>query len=166
MDVILFLIFALIAVVCAINVVVQTHPIASAISLIGVMGSLAILYLLLGAEFIAAAQVIVYAGAIMVLFVFVIMLLNAGTEVRRGRSFMVQLLGVPLFIAFLGLMVWIVQQFYPHNDGVHFGGFTGGSAKAVGEALFTAYLLPVEVTSVLVLIAILGAVVLARKEMD
>ena len=74
MDVILFLVFALFAVACAINVVVQTHPIASAISLIGVMASLAVLYLLLGAEFIAAAQVIVYAGAIMVLFVFVIML--------------------------------------------------------------------------------------------
>jgi NADH-quinone oxidoreductase subunit J len=166
MDVILFLIFALIAVVCAINVVVQTHPIASAVSLIGVMGSLAILYLLLGAEFIAAAQIIVYAGAVMVLFIFVIMLLNAGAEVRKGRSFMVQLLGVPLFIAFLGLMVWIVQQFYRDNEGVHFGAFTGGSARAVGQALFTTYLLPFEVTSVLVLIAILGAVVLGLKELD
>src|SRR5690349_21805986 len=103
MDVILFLIFALISVVCAINVVVQTHPISSAISLVGVMGSLAILYLLLGAEFIAAAQVIVYAGAIMVLFVFVIMLLNAGAESKKGRSFMAQLLGMPLLVAFLAL---------------------------------------------------------------
>ncbi len=64
----------------------QTHPISSALSLIGVMGSLAVLYLLLGAEFIAAAQLIVYAGAIMVLFVFVIMLLNAGAERRRGKT--------------------------------------------------------------------------------
>ena len=85
-DPILFLIFALIAVVCAINVVVQTHPISSALSLIGVMGSLAVLYLLLGAEFIAAAQVIVYAGAIMVLFIFVIMLLNAGAETRHAAA--------------------------------------------------------------------------------
>src|SRR5918912_1028134 len=99
MDVILFLIFALIAVVCAINVVVQTHPITSALSLIGVMGSLAILCLLLGAEFIAAAQVIVYAGAIMVLFVFVIMLLNAGAETKKGRSFMAQLLGGAVLFA-------------------------------------------------------------------
>src|ERR1043166_3171556 len=113
MDVILFLVFAAIAVVCAINVVVQTHPISSAISLVGVMGSLAVLYLLLGAEFIAAAQVIVYAGAIMVLFVFVIMLLNAGTEVKKGRSFMVQLLGVPLLIGLLGLLAWFVRQLYP-----------------------------------------------------
>jgi NADH-quinone oxidoreductase subunit J len=166
MDVILFLVFALIAVVCAINVVVQTHPISSAISLIGVMGSLAILYLLLGAEFIAAAQVIVYAGAVMVLFVFVIMLLNAGVEVKHGRSFMVQLLGVPLLIAFLGLVAWIVQRLYPEGTTVHFGGFTGGSALNIGRALFTTYLLPFEITSILVLIAIVGAIVLGRKEMD
>src|SRR5580693_5669411 len=92
-DVVLFVAFALIAVVSAINVVVQTHPISSALSLVGVMGSLAILYLLLGAEFIAAAQVIVYAGAIMVLFIFVIMLLNAGAEQKRGRSWTSQVLG-------------------------------------------------------------------------
>src|SRR5690349_8727798 len=112
MSVILFLVFAIFAVVCAISVVVQTHPISSALSLIGVMGSLAVLYLLLGAEFIAAAQVIVYAGAIMVLFVFVIMLLNAGAETRQGRSYTVQLIGVPLLIGFLGLAAFFVQQMY------------------------------------------------------
>src|SRR5215472_12129199 len=165
MDVILFLIFAIIAVVSATNVVVQTHPISSAVSLIGVMGSLAILYLLLGAEFIAAAQVIVYAGAVMVLFVFVIMLLNAGAEVKKGRSFMVQLLGLPLLVSFLGLIGWYVQHMYP-SAGVRFGGFRGGSATNVGRALFTTYLLPFEITSVLILIAILGAIVLARKEVD
>jgi NADH-quinone oxidoreductase subunit J len=166
MDVILFLIFALIAVVCAINVVVQTHPISSAISLIGVMGSLAVLYLLLRAEFIAAAQVIVYAGAIMVLFVFVIMLLNAGAESKKGRSFMAQLLGVPLLVSFLGLLAWYVQRLYPSSASVRFGGFKEGTALNVGRALFTTYLLPFEITSLLVLIAIIGAVVLARKEMD
>ena len=165
MDVILFLIFAVIAVVCAVNVVVQTHPIASAISLIGVMGSLAVLYLLLGAEFIAAVQVIVYAGAIMVLFIFVIMLLNAGAESKRGRSFVVQLLGVPLLLALVGLLAFFVQRMYP-TAMVQFGGFTKGSAADIGRALFTTYLLPFEATSVLILIAILGAIVLARKELD
>ena len=165
MDLFLFLLFAIIAVVCAINVVVQTHPISSALSLVGVMGSLAVLYLLLGAEFIAAAQVIVYAGAIMVLFIFVIMLLNAGAETRKGRSVMAQLLGAPLLIAFLALTVWFVRRLYP-DVLVHFGGFTGGTAKDIGMALFTTYLLPFEITSLLVLIAIIGAVVLARKEMD
>ncbi|SPF52782.1 NADH:ubiquinone oxidoreductase, membrane subunit J [Candidatus Sulfopaludibacter sp. SbA4] len=164
MDVILFLIFAIIAVVCAINVVVQTHPISSAISLVGVMGSLAILYLTLGAEFLAAAQVIVYAGAVMVLFVFVIMLLNAGAETKKGQSSMALFLGGPLLVALLILLVWFVQSRY--SETVHFGGFRGGSAQDVGRALFTTYLLPFEVTSILILIAILGAIVLARKEMD
>src|SRR4029078_8854156 len=106
MDVILFLAFAAIAVVCAVNVVVQTHPISSALSLIGVMGSLAVLYLLLGAEFIAAAQLIVYAGAIMVLFIFVIMLLNAGTEKRTNRASFAKWAGVPIFFAFIGLIAF------------------------------------------------------------
>jgi NADH-quinone oxidoreductase subunit J len=166
MDVILFLVFAIIAVVSAINVVIQTHPISSAVSLIGVMGSLAVLYLLLGGEFIAAAQVIVYAGAVMVLFIFVILLLNAGAETRRGRSFMVQLLGAPLLIALLGLLAFFVERLFPRGTTVHFGGFTGGTAQAVGHALFTTYVLPFEVTSLLILIAILGAIVLARKELD
>ena len=166
MGVILFLIFATIAVVCAINVVVQTHPISSAISLVGVMGSLAVLYLLLGAEFIAAAQVIVYAGAIMVLFVFVIRLLNAGTESRHGRSFVAQLLGAPLLVALLGLLAYFVERLYPRSVSVHFGGFTHGTPLDIGRALFTTYLLPFEATSILILIAIVGAVVLAWKEMD
>src|SRR6476659_4554163 len=163
MDVILFLMFAVIAVVCAINVVVQTHPISSALSLVGVMGSLAVLYLLLGAEFIAAAQVIVYAGAIMVLFIFVIMLLNAGAESRRGRSYVVELVGAPLLIVLLGLLAYFVQRVFPGTPLVRFGDFKGGTALEVGRALFTQYLLPFEVTSVLILIAILGAIVLARK---
>ena len=166
MDVILFLIFAVIAVVCAINVVVQTHPISSAISLVGVMGSLAVLYLLLGAEFIAAAQVIVYAGAIMVLFVFVIMLLNAGAESKHGRSLMAQLLGAPLLVALLGLLAYFVERLYPRGVSVRFGGFTHGTPLDIGRALFTTYLLPFEATSILILIAIVGAIVLAWKEID
>jgi NADH-quinone oxidoreductase subunit J len=166
MDVFLFLVFALIAVLCGINVVIQTHPITSALSLIGVMGSLAVLYLLLGAEFLAAAQVIVYAGAIMVLFIFVIMLLNAGAETRRSRSFPVELIGAPLLIVLLGLLGYFVPRIIPGSPMVQFGGFKGGTAAEVGRALFTQYLLPFEITSVLILIAILGAIVLARKELD
>src|SRR6201996_2788292 len=110
MDLLLFLVFATIALVSGVNVVLQRHPIASALSLIGVMGSIAVLYLQLGAEFIAMAQIIVYAGAVMVLFVFVIMLLNAGAETRRGRSWTAQLLGVPVLIAFLGLICYFLQR--------------------------------------------------------
>lgn len=164
MEVVIFITFAVIAVVCAVNLVVQRHPISSAFSLIGVMGSLAVIYLQLGAEFIAAAQVVVYAGAIMVLFVFVIMLLNAGAEERRGRSWIARILGIPMLAAFVGVMVWLIGKLLPPAGVVKFGDFTGGAARDVGRALFTAYLLPFEVTSVLILIAIVGAVVLARKE--
>jgi len=102
----------------------------------------------------------------MVLFIFVILLLNAGAEVKRGRSFMVQLLGVPLLFALLGLLAYFVDRLFPRSVAVHFGGFTGGTAQAVGRALFTTYLLPFEVTSLLILVAILGAIVLARKELE
>jgi NADH-quinone oxidoreductase subunit J len=164
MTALIFMVFAAIAVFCAINLVVQTHPIASALSLIGVMGSLAMLYLQLGGEFIAAAQVIVYAGAIMVLFVFVIMLLNAGAEaVSFQVSRFVRYLGALLLAAFLGLISLVIQAALPKTEGVLFGTFQG-TALDVGRKLFTTYLLPFEVTSVLILIAIVGAIVLARKE--
>jgi NADH-quinone oxidoreductase subunit J len=165
MTALIFFLFAAIAVLCGISLVTQTHPIASALSLIGVMGSLAILYLQLGGEFIAAAQVIVYAGAIMVLFVFVIMLLNAGAE---GTSIQVsnfaKYAGILLLAAFLGLISFVIQAMLPKTEGVVFGAFQGGTALNIGRKLFTVYLLPFEVTSVLILIAILGAMVLARKE--
>jgi len=165
MTALIFFIFAGIAVFCGINLVAQTHPIASALSLIGVMGSLAILYLQLGGEFIAMAQIIVYAGAIMVLFVFVIMLLNAGAEgPPRLSSRFVRYTGMVLLAAFLGLISFIIQAMLPKTEGVLFGSFQGGTTLDIGRKLFTTYLLPFEVTSVLILIAIVGAIVLARKE--
>ena len=164
MTALIFFIFAGLAVFCAINLVVQTHPIASALSLVGVMGSLAVLYLQLGGEFIAMAQVIVYAGAIMVLFVFVIMLLNAGAEATTFQvSRFVKYLGAILLAVFLGMISLIIQSTLPRTEGVSFGAFQG-TALDVGRKLFTTYLLPFEVTSVLILIAIVGAIVLARKE--
>jgi NADH-quinone oxidoreductase subunit J len=166
MDIFFFLLFAIVAIACGISVVIQTHPISSALSLIGVMASLAVLYLLLGAEFIAMAQIIVYAGAIMVLFIFVIMLLNSGAESPKGRSRTAMILGIPSLLAFLGLVAFAVQRFFPNAGNVVFGSFSGGGPVQIGTALFTRYLLPFEVTSVLILIAILGAIVLARKELD
>lgn len=166
MDILLFLIFAMIAVACGVSVVAQKHPISSALSLVGVMGAIAVLYLLLGAEFIAMAQIIVYAGAVMVLFVFVIMLLNSGEEQPGGRSLMAQILGVPVLAAFAGIICFAIVGRYSGASAVKFGDFAGGTAEKIGMALFTDYLLPFEVTSVLILVAILGAIVLARKEMD
>ena len=166
MDALLFLIFAAIAVICGINLVVQSHPISSALSLVGVMGALAALYLLLGGEFIAAAQLVVYAGAIMVLFVFVIMLLNAGAEKKMTVRPLGKYLGAPLLLLFLGMIAYVIQRVLPPSSPVVLGSFQGGTAREIGRSLFTVYLLPFEVTSVLILIAILGAIVLARKEVD
>ena len=126
----------------------------------------AVIMFVLGAAFVAALEVIVYAGAIMVLFVFVIMLLNAGAESKHGRSLVAQLLGAPLLIALLGLLAYFVERLYPRGVSVRFGGFTHGTPLDIGRALFTTYLLPFEATSILILIAIVGAIVLAWKEMD
>ena len=94
----------------AVNLLVQRHPINSALSLVVVMGSLAVEYLLLGAEFVAAVQVIVYAGAIMVLFVFVIMLLNAGEEERTKGSRVAMLFGIPGMLVGGVLVGWVLIE--------------------------------------------------------
>jgi NADH-quinone oxidoreductase subunit J len=166
MELWIFLTFATVAVACAVNLVVQRHPISGAISLIGVMGSLAVLYLQLGAEFVAAVQVIVYAGAIMVLFTFVIMLLNAEPEKRGGRSYVVRPLGVPSLVALLILFGLLIRLVITASERVRFGEFRQGTADNVGRLLFTGYLLPFEVTSVLVLVAIIGAILLAHRERE
>src|ERR1700751_773695 len=101
---IVFFALAVIAVLGAISLILQKHPIHSALSLIVVMVALAGLYLLMGAEFVAAVQIIVYGGAIMVLFIFVIMLLNAGEEERTNFSRLATYAGVPLAVAVTGLI--------------------------------------------------------------
>ncbi len=159
----LFIIFGAICVGGAINLLAQKHPINSALSLVVVMGSLAGLYLLLGAEFLAAIQVIVYAGAIMVLFVFVIMLLNAGEEEHTRGSKIALLFGVPGMLIGSVLTTWMVLKSQPSEQAVNVGSLYGG-AHQIGRLLFNDFLLPFEITSVLILIAIMGAVVLARRE--
>ena len=158
---ILFLAFGAIAVAGAVNLLVQRHPINSALSLIAVMAALAGEYLLLGAEFVAALQVIVYAGAIMVLFVFVIMLLNAGVEEQSKGSRVAILIGVPGMLIGSVLLAWVVLR-HSGTNAVGLGALPG-YPKTIGWLLFHEYLLPFEVTSILVLIAILGAVFLASK---
>src|SRR6516164_3693881 len=122
MHLVLFFIFGAVCVGAAINLLVQKHPINSALSLIVVMGSLALLYLLLGAEFVAAVQIIVYAGAVMVLFVFTIMLLNAGEEeVLPHRSRVAIILGVPGLILGLAIGIWVISK-YAGLDRISIGG--------------------------------------------
>jgi NADH-quinone oxidoreductase subunit J len=158
---ILFLVFGAIAVAGAVNLLVQHHPINSALSLIAVMAALAGEYLLLGAEFVAALQVIVYAGAIMVLFVFVIMLLNAGVEEQTKGSRVAVLIGVPGMLIGSVLLAWVVLQH--SGTGAVPAGALPGPPTTIGQMLFHEFLLPFEITSILILVAIMGAVVLASK---
>ena len=159
---VLFIIFGAVCIAGAINLLVQRHPITSALSLVVVMGSLALIYLLLGAEFVAAVQVIVYAGAIMVLFVFTIMLLNAGAEERTRGSHIALWLGGPGVVALVGMISWIM---FKQLGGVEVGSMVAKTDNTHGIAnlLFRDFLLPFEITSVLILIAIMGAVVLAGR---
>jgi NADH-quinone oxidoreductase subunit J len=163
MHLVLFFIFGGLCVAGALNLLLQRHPINSALSLIVVMSSLAVLYLLLGAEFLAAAQVIVYSGAIMVLFTFVIMLLNAGREERTHGSKAAYIVGFPGAAALLALLTYVFLQ----NSSVLKTATLGEylvTTTDLSRVLFRDLLLPFEVTSVLILVAILGAVALARKE--
>ena len=160
MHLILFVLFAGFCLAGAINLLLQSHPISSALSLIVVMTSLAVLYLLLGAEFLAAAQIIVYSGAIMVLFTFVVMLLNAGREERTLGSRAAIVVGFPAVVAILALLATVIL----HAQGLGVASLKDPitSTEDLSRVLFTQLLLPFEVTSVLILIAILGAVALAR----
>lgn len=163
MLVLLFILFAGLAIGCAIAVVAQRNPLYSAISLIGVFVSLACLYVMLAAPFIAAVQVIVYAGAIMVLVVFVIMLLNVEQEERRrtrmGFLIPAAVVLAAILIAEASFIIWIFDNQPKPTTNVSDTGLT----TSIGSALFTQYLLPFEITSILLLMAIVGAMTLARR---
>jgi NADH-quinone oxidoreductase subunit J len=170
MHLILFFVFAGFCLAGAINLLLQSHPINGALSLIVVMTSLAVLYLLLGAEFLAIAQVIVYAGAIMVLFTFVVMLLNAGREERTMGSRVARAVGFPAVVAILGVIATVIVKAQDLGIAKLGEGLTNAkdstNIEALSKVLFTELLLPFEVTSVLILIAILGAVALASHEVE
>jgi NADH-quinone oxidoreductase subunit J len=163
MHLVLFLIFAGFCLAGAVNLLLQSHPINSALSLIVVMSSLAVLYLLLGAEFLAIAQIIVYAGAVMVLFTFVVMLLNVGEEEKTHGSRVAKIVGLPAVFVFFSLATTIALEAERRLGAVKLSD-SMTTVRDLSRVLFTDMLLPFELTSVLILIAILGAVALARKE--
>ena len=160
---ILFFFFAAVAVGAAINVLLQKHVLYSALSLILMLTAMSVLFVLLRADFLAVINIIVYAGAIMVLFIFVIMLLNLPQdEDGADRLRWLKFIGIPLGLFFLFLVcatLWNVETVARVQ-----APFVG-SPQAIGQSLFTDYLLPFEVTSLLILIALVGAVVFAKKEL-
>jgi NADH-quinone oxidoreductase subunit J len=168
MEKALFIAFAVLAVASALNILIQRNPLYSALSLIGTLAALSALYVTLRAQFIAAMQIVVYAGAIMVLFIFVIMLLNTPKDQPQiDKQKGLRYLAIPfagLLLAEAFYIVWrIPVQMMPPVDNLN---RDAGTTLSIGTKLFTDYLLPFEVTSVLILMAVVGAMVLARREGD
>ena len=164
----LFYLFGAVAVVASLLVIGQRNPIYSVLLLIASFGALSGLYILLGAPFVAVIQIIVYAGAIMVLFLFVVMLLNAPHE-GTGHDERIHPLtraGPRRFGAALAVAL-VVELWWALTKGRETGPFAGAavsSVSAIGQLLFTEYSFQFEVTSVLILVAMVGAVVLARRD--
>lgn len=169
METLLFYSLAAVMVVSSLMVILRKNPVHSALFLILTFLCLAGLYLLLNAQFIAAIQVIVYAGAIMVLFIFVIMLLNLESEVAsKGghglQKFWATVISIVLAISFVSIMT---VKVFTGEKGI-FSPETvnaAGNSEVIGRLLFTEFLLPFEITSVLLLAAIIGAIVLAKKKL-
>lgn len=168
MEIAVFLFLSGIAIVAAANILVQRHPIYSALSLIVTFVALAGIYIQMHAEFIAVMQIVVYTGAIMVLFIFVIMLLNAGAEQKvPDKVHVVKYFGLPL----AGLLIFeagLTASRTFDGEGIPVESASinlSGNTEMIGRALYTQYALPFEVTSVLLLVAIVGAIVMAKKEL-
>jgi NADH-quinone oxidoreductase subunit J len=161
METVLFILFGAIAVCGAIMVVTRKHPMASALYLILTLFAVAALFVLRQAHFLAAVQVIVYAGAVVVLFVFVIMLINVPEDrLPVERATTTRVLGV-LAAGFFILESAVLarRSSMPRGPAVEVG-----TVEAVGRALFTDYLLAFEITSVLLLAAVIGAIALAKRK--
>ncbi|HEY70072.1 MAG TPA: NADH-quinone oxidoreductase subunit J [Anaerolineae bacterium] len=165
MDVIIFLGLAAVAIASAVSMLISRNAIYSAIFLVMNFITVAVLYLLLNAAFIALVQVTVYAGAIMVLFLFVIMLLGA-EHVETSRKLPWQLPVALIFglilVGEFGLMLYTRMDVLAESVQSVVEGF--GSPASVGSELFRTYLIPFEITSVLLLVAMVGAIVLSRNE--
>lgn len=159
----LFFLFAGLAIACAISMVYHRNPLYSAISLVGVFISLSCIYVGLAAPFIAAVQILIYAGAIMVLVVFVIMLLNLDEEKRGNRLGYLYAVGGGLGLILLAQTFFIfyaVMRAPQHDINA---AETAGKTMNIGRAMYTEYLLPVEIVGILLLMAIIGGVVLSRR---
>ncbi len=160
----LFYIAAVVMLASALAVVLSRNAVYSAILLVLTFFSLAVMYLLLEAYFLAVVEVLVYAGAIMVLFLFVILLLNTTREEALPKLMQLQraasLFLIVIFIFGILLLIMGGTTELHQADGI----FTSGSARALGTALFTDYLLPFEVASLLLLVALIGTVYLAKRK--
>ncbi len=163
-ELVTFWVFAIPLVATALGVIVARSPVYAAMNLVAAFFFMAGLYVLLTAHLIAFMQILVYAGAVMVLFLFVIMLLSLGDEhLFKERRAAMQYLGALGGVGLLAVLASAITQAAQGLGPVRAVGATFGTVKAVGNVLFTEYLLPFEATSLLLLVAIVGAVVVAKE---
>lgn len=160
---VLFLVFAGLAIACALSMVYHRNPLYSAISLVGVFIALSCIYVTLAAPFIAAVQILIYAGAVMVLVVFVIMLLNLDEEKRLSRLSYLYGAGGFLGVLLLAQTLFIYYAVKRAPKVPVNAMETVGKTMSIGEGMYTEYLLPVEIVGILLLMAIIGGIVLARR---
>lgn len=160
---VLFFLFAGFAIACAISLVYHKNPLYSAISLVGVFIALSCIYVMLAAPFIAAVQVLIYAGAIMVLVVFVIMLLNLEEDRPLNRLRYLYAVGGGLGMILLAQTFFIFYAVMRAPQQAVNNAETVGKTLSIGQGMYTEYLLPVEIVGVLLLMAIIGGVVLVRR---
>lgn len=164
---IFFIIAGTLAIASGIVTIRSKHPVLSAVSLVFHFFMLAALYLTLNAQFVAVMQVLVYAGAIMVLVVFVIMLLNLGDEHSLKERFSIQkIIAASLGIVFLLQILAIYLSFSSGKYEISEKSIQIGTAQGIGKELYSNYLIPFEAVGLLLLAAIIGAVVLAKKKID
>jgi len=160
------LFFVLVGAVClaaAVGVVISRQPVHSALFMLVNFASLAVLYITLDAQFLAAAQIIIYAGGIVILILFVIILIGHETDdFKAGHRLWSRYVGLGLGLIMLGSLVFNVVETFDGAD-PNAVAIQGGIPEVVGMALFTEYLLPFELVSILLLVALIGALVLARK---
>jgi NADH-quinone oxidoreductase subunit J len=159
----LFFVFAGLAIACAISLVYHKNPLYSAISLVGVFIALSCIYVTLAAPFIAAVQILIYAGAIMVLVVFVIMLLNLDDDKPLNRLRYLYAVGGGLGLILLAQTFFIFYAVMRAPKQAVNEDVSVGKTLNIGSAMFTEYLLPVEIVGILLLMAIVGSVILARR---
>lgn len=160
---VLFFVFAGFAIACAVSMVYHKNPLYSAISLVGVFIALSCLYVTLAAPFIAVVQILIYAGAIMVLVVFVIMLLNLDEDKRENRLGFLYALGGGLGLILLAQTFFIFYAVMRAPQQEVNTAQTAGKTMSIGQVMYTEYLLPVEIVGVMLLMAIIGGVVLSRR---
>jgi NADH-quinone oxidoreductase subunit J len=160
---VLFFLFAGFAIACAVSMVYHKNPLYSAISLVGVFIALSCIYVTLAAPFIAAVQVLIYAGAIMVLVVFVIMLLNLDEDKQLNRLRYLYGVGGAMGVVLLAQTLFVFYAVARTPKQAVNEAETAGKTLSIGQAMFTEYLLPVEIVGILLLMAIIGGVVLSRR---